>query len=68
MAGIFDMLKEAKETINNMNATLEEKPDEKLIKGYKDAMKDYKDTGNEHCLRAAEIIKKEIDRRGISVE
>ena len=41
---------------------LKNRPDDKLIKGYKDAMKDYEETGNEQCKVAADVIKKEIDR------
>lgn len=56
--------KEMKKLENHLKG----KPDEKLIKGYKQAMKDYKDTGNEECKAAADIIKKEIDTRGLKVE
>lgn len=43
------------------------KPDEKLIKGYKEAMNDYRTTGNEECKLAADVIKKEIERRGLDI-
>ena len=44
------------------------RPDDKLIKGYKEAMTDYQTTGNEECKVAADIIKKEIERRGLKIE
>lgn len=47
---------------------LKGKPDEKLIKGYKEAIKDYENTGDEQCKIAADIIKKEIDKRGLKLK
>ena len=57
-----------KKILNKMVKDLSKKPDENLIRGYKKAMKDYKETGNEQCLRAAEFIKIELDKRNIEVE
>jgi len=54
--------------LKKLEKHLKKRPDEKLIKGYKEAMKDYKDTGNEQCKYAADIIKKEIDTRGLKIE
>jgi hypothetical protein len=47
---------------------LRKRPDEKLIRGYATAMKDYDVTGDEECKIAADIIKKEIDRRGLKIK
>ena len=66
--GLIDKVNEMKRALKQMNADLSEKPDDKLIDGYKKAMKDYKDTGNKQCLVASELIKKELDKRGIKVE
>ena len=68
MTNIFDVVKEAKKQVKMMNTSLKQKPDEKLIKGYNEAMKDYKETGNEQCLQAANFIKKEIDRQKLKLE
>ena len=57
-----------KKILNKMVKDLSKKPDENLIRGYKNAMKDYKETGDEQCLRAAEFIKIELDKRNIEVE
>jgi len=62
------MLPNVKKIMEKMMGDLKKKPDEKLINGYKQAMKDYEDTGNEQCKVAGEIIKKEIDRRGLKIE
>ena len=56
-----------KKEVKKLEKHLSKKEDEKLIKGYKNAMYDYEQTGNEHCKLAADIIKKEIDKRGLKV-
>ena len=62
------LLDKAKEELNMLFVHLKERPDEKLIKGYKEAMKDYKETGNIKCKFSAQIIKQEIDRRGLKID
>jgi len=61
-------LPDVNEEITKMKEHLKTRPDEKLINGYKQAMKDYEETGNEQCKYAGEHIKAEIDRRGIKIE
>ena len=56
-----------KKTLKKLNNDLRDKPDEKLIDGYKAAMQDYKDTDNKECKAAADIIKKELTRRNIEI-
>lgn len=57
-----------KKEIKKMEKHLRTKTDEKLIKGYKEAIKDHEVTGNEQCMMAAGLIKKELDRRGLDYE
>jgi len=54
--------------LNKMQEHLKTRPDDKLINGYKNAMKDYEETGRIECKLAGYCIKAEIDRRGIKVE
>jgi len=54
--------------MKKMKKHLMKRPDEKLINGYKNAMKDYEETENEQCKIAADMIKQEIDRRGLKIE
>jgi len=54
--------------LKRMEQHLKKRPDEKLIKGYKAAMLDYEETGNEQCKIAGDIIKREMDRRGLKIE
>jgi len=54
--------------LNKMQEHLKTRPDDKLIDGYKNAMKDYEETGRIECKLAGDCIKAEIDRRGIKVE
>jgi len=61
-------VKDLRKALKRMMGDLSKKPDENLIRGYKNAMKDYKETKDEKCLRAAEFIKIELDKRGIEVE
>jgi len=61
-------LKKAMKAVQKMNDDLIGISDNKLIEGYKKAMDDYKKTGNENIRDAAEIIKKEIDRRNLYCE
>ncbi len=51
-----------------LNTDLQDKPDEKLIKGYKNANKDYIETGNYQCKVARDLIGSELKRRGIDLE
>lgn len=64
---MFDIL-EVKKALKEMQKFLTESSDEKLIEGYKNAMKDYEDTKDEQKLRAADFIKKELKRRDIDTE
>jgi len=57
-----------KKVMKKLMGDLKKKSDKKLINGYQKAMKDYEDTQNEQCKIAADIIKKEIDRRGLNIE
>jgi len=57
-----------KKELKKMQNDLKNKPDEKLINGYKEAMKDYKETKDEQCKIAADLIKAEIYRRGLMIE
>jgi len=68
MKNIMKELKKVKKEVNMMSAFLKEAPDEKLIKGYHDAMRDYKETNNENCKHAAQAIKLELDDRGIEID
>ena len=61
------MLPNVSKQMKKMEKHLKGRPDQKLIDGYKNAMADYDATGNEQCKIAADIIKKEIDRRGLKV-
>lgn len=51
-----------------MSKYLKSRPDEKIINGYKNAMKDYENTGDEKRKIAANIIKQELDRRGLKID
>lgn len=62
------MIPNIKKIMKQMMSDLSEKPDENLINGYKKAMEDYEETGDKKHKIAADIIKKEIDRRGLEVE
>jgi len=64
---MFDILK-LKKALSKMNSHLSSKTDQELIEGYKNAMKDYRDTNNEKCLAVAEIIKNELVKRGVDIE
>ena len=55
-----------KKELKKMEKHLKKADDKKLIDGYKNAMKDYEKNKNEQCKMAADLIKKEIDRRGIN--
>lgn len=50
-----------------MQNDLKDKPDDKLIEGYKRASKDYEETADEKIKVARDVIKAEIDRRGLKV-
>ena len=56
-----------KEELKKLEAHLKKRPDEKLINGYNKAMNDYKRTKDRQIKLAADIIKKEIDRRGLKI-
>ena len=45
---------------------LKSKPDDKLIVGYKEAMKDYEERKDTNSKFAAEFIEKELKRRGMN--
>lgn len=62
------MFPNVKSELEKLEKHLKKRPDEKLINGYKRAMEDYKESENEQCKWAADIIKKEIDRRGLKIE
>jgi len=64
---MFDILKVKKE-LKTMEKHLASKSDEKLIKGYHDAVRDFDTTGNEQCMAVASIIKNELDKRGLTYE
>ena len=57
-----------KKELKKLAKYLKKRPDEKLIAGYKQAMIDYENTGYEHIKLSADVIKKEIDRRGLKIE
>lgn len=61
---MFNIQKE----MEKLEKYLKDRPDNKLINGYKRAMKDYEETNDERCKLSADIIKKEIDRRGLKIE
>ena len=61
-------LKDVKKKLLEMNMHLQSRPDEKLINGYKQAMKDYEETGKEDYKIAGDLIKNEIERRGLKIE
>ena len=54
--------------IKTMYNDLKNISDEKLIEGYKKAMKDYEEKKDEKIKVAAEVLKKELDRRRLKVE
>jgi len=57
-----------KSEVEKLKEHLKGRPDLKLINGYKQAMQDYEDTMDERFKCAADIIKEEIDRRGLKIE
>jgi hypothetical protein len=59
--------KEAMDKVKAMYNDLQQVPDEKLINAYKNAMKDYKEKKDEKIKTAADVIKVEIDRRGLKI-
>ena len=60
-------MKDVKKKVKKMYNDLEEVTDEKLISGYKNAMKDYEEKKQEQIKVAAMVIKQEIDRRGLKI-
>ena len=66
--GIMKEIRKVRKEVDMMRVFLKDAPDEKLIKGYHDAMRDYKETNNENCKHAAQAIKLELDERGIEVD
>jgi hypothetical protein len=61
-------LKKAMKAVQEMNSDLKDISDNKLIEGYKKAMEDYKNKGDYRIKAAVDVIKKEIDRRGLKAE
>ena len=61
-------LDKAKGKIRQLGTDLKKRPDEKLINGYKQANKDYIETGNYQCKIARDLIGSELKRRGIEVK
>ena len=59
--------KEVVKKVKTMYNDLEGISDEKLIIGYKNAMKDYEEKKQEQIKVAAMVIKQEIDRRGLKI-
>ena len=66
--GLKNKLSEVQEALKKMNNDLSDKSDEKLIAGYKNAMKDYNECGDENIRRAANVIRIELERREIDVD
>jgi len=62
------MFPNVKKEMKKMEKHLKGRPDEKIIEGYKQAKYDYEQTNDEQIKMAMDIIKKEIDRRGLKVE
>jgi len=62
------MFPNIRKELKGMEKMLKTRPDEKLISGYKRAMKTYEKTGEIQHKHAASVIKKEIDRRGLKIE
>jgi len=58
----------AKTKLMQLNTDLQDKPDDKLIKGYKNANKDYIETNNYQCKVARDLIGNELKRRGIDLD
>ena len=54
--------------VENMQKMLKGRPDDKLIAGYKKAMEAYEKTKEMNHKNAADLIKKEIDIRGLKVD
>ena len=61
-------LKKAFEEVKLMQKYLTERPDDKLIEGYKKATEDYEKTGDERIKAARDAIKTEIDKRGLKID
>jgi hypothetical protein len=64
MTSIRKTLKKVKTMYNDLRNV----SDEKLIEGYKKAMKDYEEKKEDKIKVVANVIKTEIDRRGLKVE
>ena len=64
----MDEIKNIKKQLKGMEQMLKTRPDNKLIEGYHLAMHDYEQFDNKQAKVAAEIIKKEIDRRGLTID
>jgi hypothetical protein len=60
-------LKEVIKKVKTMYNDLEGVSDEKLINGYNKAMKDYEEKKDEKIKVAVDVIKTEIDRRGLKI-
>ena len=54
-----------KEELEKLQKYLKERTDFEVIRGYKEAKADFEKTGNPMIEGALDIIKKELDRRGI---
>jgi len=76
MDTLMKMLNEPSQSINHaksyfigtfMQSHLSKRPVAKLLKGYHKARQDYLQTGKDEYKVASEIIKAELERRGIPI-
>jgi len=64
----FGKIRKAKKEVEKVVNFLQGMPNESLITGYKSAMDTFEKTQKYEHRVAAEIIKKEIERRGLKIE
>lgn len=59
---------DANKELKTLQKHLKTRPDAKLINGYKHAMQDYKETGDEQCKLAGDLTEKELKDKNIPEE
>ena len=65
---MVENVEDVKKRLLELEAHLKTRPDANLLEGYNRAMEDYRKTGKEEIRVAGELIKTEIDRRGLKVK
>jgi len=54
--------------LKKMQKHLENATDDSLIRGYKEAKADYENTGEQEISIVCDLIKAELDKRGVNID